>query len=174
MTPRSVFVMVASEVVRRPLIAGTGLLGALAILLGAGSGLLWWQDVAQRAADAARRDSVEAARDATVAMLSYRADTVEQDLMAARDHLTGGFIDSYTELVDKVVIPGAKEKKISAAARVAAATPITATPNHAVTLLFINQTVTMGSGVPSDTASSVRVTLDKVGRRWLVSGFDPV
>jgi len=34
--------------------------------------------------------------------------------------------------------------------------------------------VIVGQDTPTDTASSVRVTLDKVGNRWLISKFDPV
>jgi hypothetical protein len=49
-----------------------------------------------------------------------------------------------------------------------------ATENHAVVLLFVNQAVTVGQDAPTNTASSVRVTLDKVDDRWLISGFDPV
>lgn len=154
--------------------AWLGVSGGAVVALGAVSGLLCWQDAVQRAADTARHDSLNAARDATVAMLSYHADTVEQDLMAARDRLTGGFVDSYTELVNTVVIPGAKEKAVSAEARVAAATPVGASTDHAVALLFVNQTVTVGSDAPTETASSVRVTLERVGRRWLVSDFAPV
>jgi Mce-associated membrane protein len=47
------------------------------------------------------------------------------------------------------------------------------TANHAVVLLFVNQTIIMGNDIPTNTASSVRVTLDKIGRRWLISGLDP-
>jgi len=149
-------------------------LPALVVLLGAGAGLLRWQDVSHRAIDTARTESVAAARDATEAILSYKADSVEQDLGAARDRLTGSFLDSFSDLVNKVVIPGAREKKISAAAKVAAAASVSATAKHAVALVFVNQTVVIGGGAPSGSASSVRVTLDKVDDRWLVSGFDPV
>jgi Mce-associated membrane protein len=41
-----------------------------------------------------------------------------------------------------------------------------------VVLLFVDQTVTIGDLPPADASSSVRVTLDKIGDRWLVSGFD--
>jgi Mce-associated membrane protein len=149
-------------------------LPALMVLLGAGAGLLRWQDVSNRRIDTARTESVAAARDATEAILSYKADSVEQDLGAARDKLTGSFLDSFTDLVNKIVIPGAREKKISAAAKVAAAGSVSATAEHAVALVFVNQTVVIGGGAPSGSASSVRVTLDKVDDRWLVSGFDPV
>lgn len=149
-------------------------LPALAVLLGAGAGFLHWKDSAHRDAEIARAESMAAAREATVALLSYRADTVEQDLMAARQWTTGAFLDSYTNLIEGAVIPAARQKKISAVTRVPAAAPVSADPAHAVVLVFVNQSVTIGSDPPTDSASSVRVTLDKVEGRWLVSAFDPV
>ena len=100
--------------------------------------------------------------------------SVEKDLGAARDRLTGTFLDAYTQLVNTVVIPGAKEKKISALATVPAAASVSAKPDHAVVLLFVDQTVTVGADAPTQTTSSVRVTLDKVGDRWLISAFEPI
>jgi Mce-associated membrane protein len=149
-------------------------LPALVVLLGAGAGLLRWQDSSHRTIDNARTESVAAAREATMAILSYKADSVEQDLGSARDRLTGSFLNSFTDLINKVVIPGAREKKISVAAKVSAAASVSATTKHAVALVFVDQTVVIGGGAPSGSASSVRVTLDKVDDRWLVSGFDPV
>lgn len=73
-----------------------------------------------------------------------------------------------------MVIPGAKEKNIAAVASVPAAASVSASPTEAVALLFVNQTVTVGQDPPTDTASSVRVTLEKVDDRWLISEFDPV
>ena len=151
-----------------------GVLPAVIVLLGAGAGMLAWQDRSHRTVETARLESVQAASDATVAILSYKSDTVEQDLRSASDRLTGSFLQSFTDLVDKFVIPGAKEKKISTAAEVAAAASVSATADHAVALVFVNQVVTVDGGAPSGSASSVRVTLEKVDDRWLVSGFDPV
>ncbi|MGH3633547.1 MAG: hypothetical protein ACRDTS_05505 [Mycobacterium sp.] len=151
-----------------------GILPAMALVLGLAAGFLKWEDFSVRDADTARREASQAARDSTIALLSYRPETVEHDLGAARDRLTGQFRDSYTQLTTDVVIPGAKQKQISAAASVPATASVSATADHAVVLLFVNQTVVVGSSAPTDTASSVRVTLDKVGDRWLISGFDPV
>ena len=53
-----------------------------------------------------------------------------------------------------------------------AAAPETVTPNHAVVLLFVSQTVKIGDAPPNVTGSSARVTLDKIGERWLISDFD--
>jgi Mce-associated membrane protein len=155
-------------------------LPVLAFLLALGAAFLKFVDLAVRESNTARTESVQAATDTTVAMLSYKPDTVEKQLTEARSRLTGQFLDQYTELTTNVVIPGAKQKQISAVAYVPrmddepAAASVSADPAHAVVLVFMNQTVTVGNGVPADTASSVRVTLDKVGDRWLISQFDPV
>jgi Mce-associated membrane protein len=149
-------------------------LPALALVLAAGAGYLKWRDDSIRNGELAAAAAVQAARDGTVALLSYRPDTVEEQLGAARGLLTGEFRDSYTSLTNDVVIPGAKQKQIAAIASVPAAASVSATPDEAVVLLFVNQTVTVGSDPPTDTASSVRVTLEKDGDRWLISKFDPV
>jgi Mce-associated membrane protein len=150
------------------------LLPGLALVLASAAGFLKWQDAAARDAMGARAESVQAATDSTIALLSYRPDTVQKDLEAARGRLTGTFLDAYTKLTHDVVIPGAKQKQISAVATVPGAASKSATANHAVVLVFVNQTVIVGQDAPTNSASSVRVTLDKVGARWLISGFDPV
>jgi Mce-associated membrane protein len=151
-----------------------GVLPAVALLLAMGAGYLKWMDNSVRNSETARIESTQAAKDCTIALLSYKPDTVEQQLGAARDLLTGDFRDSYTSLTNDVVIPGAKQKQIAAVATVPAIASVSAKPNRAVVLVFVNQTVIVGQDAPTDTASSVRVTLDKVGDRWLISKFDPV
>jgi Mce-associated membrane protein len=151
-----------------------GVLPGLALLLALGAGYLKWLDSSARESELVGVESVHLATDSTIAMLSYKPDTVERDLGAARDRLTGDFKDSYTSLTHDVVIPGSKQKRISAVATVPAAASVSASENHAVVLVFVNQTVIVGADAPTSTASSVRVTLDKIGGRWLVSRFDPV
>lgn len=151
-----------------------GVLPLLAALIASAAGYLKWQDAWNRSSRVAEIESVAAAKDSSVAILSYQPDNVEKDLGAARDRLTGKFKDSYTQLVHDVVIPGAKKDHISALATVPAAASVSATPNHAVALVYVNQTVTVGNDAPTDTASTVRVTMDKIGNRWLISSFDPV
>jgi Mce-associated membrane protein len=149
-------------------------LPVLALALASVAGVLKWQDVSLRDASVARAESVRVATDSTIALLSYRPDTVQKDLEAARGRLTGTFLDAYTKLTHDVVIPGAKQKQISAVATVPGAALKSATANHAVVLVFVNQTVIVGQDAPTNSASSVRVTLDKIGGRWLISGFDPI
>ena len=122
----------------------------------------------------AAAESVQAAEDAAVAMMSYRPDTVGVDLDAAKERLTGPFKDSFSDLADNVVVPAAIRKLITAVATVPAAAAVSATASHSVVLIFVNQSVTVGDSAPRDTNSSVRVSLDRVDGRWLVSGFDPI
>src|ERR1700712_1372483 len=151
-----------------------GVLPGLALILALTAGFLKYADNSVRDNTLAGIESVQAAKDSTVALLSYKPETVEKQLGDARSLLTGEFRQSYTDLTTNVVIPGAKQQQISASARVPAAASVSANPQHAVVLVFVNQTVVIGTGAPSDTASSVRVTLDKVGDKWLISKFDPV
>lgn len=157
-----------------PRIAAFRVLPAAAITLGAVAGFLGWQTYSGHQAQAAAEESVAAARETTAAILTYHADSADKDLNAARDRLTGSFLDAYTKLINEVVIPGAKEQKITAIADVPAAATVSAAASHAVALVFVNQSTTVGNDAPTNTASSVKVTLDKVDGRWLVSGFDPV
>jgi Mce-associated membrane protein len=150
------------------------LLPGLALILALGAGYLKYVDDSLRSSDVARVESLQAAKDGTVAILSYTPDEVEQQLGDARNLLTGEFANSYQTLTNDVVIPGAKQKQISAAATVAGAASVSADPRQAVVLVFVNQTTTVGADKPSQSASSVRVTLDEVDGRWLISGFDPV
>jgi Mce-associated membrane protein len=151
-----------------------GVLPGLALLLALTAGFLKYVDNSVRNGDTARIESLQVAKDSTVALLSYQPDKVEKQLNDARSLLTGDFQNSYTSLINDVVIPGAKQKQISAVATVPAAASVSADPNHAVVLVFVNQTVVVGTDAPTDTASSVRVTLQKSGDKWLISDFQPV
>lgn len=151
-----------------------GLLPALALLLTVGAAFLKWHESSARGAELAAAQSVQAASDITVTLLSYRPDTVDKDLGDARSRLTGEFLDSYTSLTNDVVIPGAKQQRISAVATVPAAASVSASENHAVVMVFVNQSTIVGSDAPTDTASTVKVTLERIGGRWLISEFEPV
>lgn len=150
-----------------------GIGSLIALLVASGTGYLILRVVEAKGAQTARVEAVQAASESTVAMLSYQPDTVDATLHAAEDKLTGSFRDSYRSLINDVVIPGAKQRKISAVATVPGAACVTATRNHAVVLVFVNQTIIMGSDAPTSTASAVEVTLDKVGQHWLISSFEP-
>lgn len=151
-----------------------GVLPVLAVLLAAGVGWLAFTNITASRVDEASAQAIQTAKDSTIALLSYNPDTVEQQLTDARGLLTGEFKDSYTSLTNDVVIPGAKEQRISAVATVPAAASVSTETDDAVVLVFVNQTVVVGDTQPTATLSSVRVTLENVDGKWLISKFDPV
>ena len=149
-------------------------LPVLALILALGVGYLKWLDGTARESRAAAEQSIRAASDSTIAILSYKPETVDRDLKAAADRLAEPFRQQYTQLVNDVVAPGAKQQHITAVATVPAAASVSATGKHAVVLVFVDQITTIGNDAPTQSTSSVRVNLEKVDGRWLISQFDPV
>lgn len=148
-------------------------------LLVASAGLTAWLYVFQFRADqqtgqAAADTVVQAATDGTVAMLSYAPETLESDFAAAKSHLTGDFLSYYNDFTTEVVTPAATEKKVKTTAEVVQAGVSELRPDSAVVLVFINQTTTSADRPePAIAASSVKVTLQEIDGRWLISSFDP-
>ncbi|MGY3554781.1 twin-arginine translocation pathway signal [Williamsia sp. R60] len=115
------------------------------------------------------------ASDGAVAILSYKPDTVDADLLNAKQRLTGDFLDYYSKFTTTVVAPAAKEKKVATTATVPAAGAVSVSDSRAVVLVMVNQqTTTAEAPNPASSASSVRVELVKNDGRWLISKFDPV
>lgn len=80
--------------------------------------------------------------------LPFNLPETSKDLGAARDRLTGNFRDAYTSLIDQVVIPGVQQQKVTAVATVPGASAVWANANHAVVLVFVNQTIAIGNDPP--------------------------
>jgi Mce-associated membrane protein len=138
-----------------------------------------WQAVKGRELDsadsaAARQTVLDTVRSAVPKLLSYTPDNVDTTLNANKSLLTGNFRDSYSSLVNETVIPGAKQKNITAVAQVPAAAVESLTTDKASMIVFINQQVTVPPAAPTTTASSVRVGLQKINGAWLIDAFDPI
>jgi Mce-associated membrane protein len=151
-----------------------GVVPGLILLLTLAAGFSKWHESSARSVQIARTDSLAAARESAVAILSYQADHVEETLVAARDRLTSPYKDDYVKLTTDVVIPGARRDHVSVTATVPAAASVSATPRHAVAILFVDQAAAIGANPPTTTQSSIQVTLENIRGRWLISGFDPI
>jgi Mce-associated membrane protein len=152
----------------------------LSVALLAAGGLAAWLYFSQYRPDeatdaAASQSAIDAARDGTVAMLSYKPDTLDQDFAAARSHLTGDFLNYYDNFTKQVVSPAAKNKGVATAAQVVGAATMQMHPKSALVLVFVNQVSTSRERPdPSAAASSVQVSLTKVQGKWLINKFDPL
>lgn len=148
-------------------------LAAVALVLAVAAAVLRWQIVSAEASDTARAESVEAARDITVQMLSYETETVAEQLNAVRERLTGNFLGSYTAMINDI-IPAAQAQQIAAVAEVPEIAVVSAEPTSTELVLYVNQAVQVGGQMPEKTPSVVRATMVKEGDRWLMSEYEPV
>ncbi|MBO0676711.1 twin-arginine translocation pathway signal [Mycolicibacterium sp. S2-37] len=131
--------------------------------------------VMERTDDAASAAAVRAAAEGAVAMLSYKPDTLEADLAAAKSHLTGDFLNYYSDFSDEILLPAARDRAVTTTASVARAADADIRPDAAKVLVFVNQTTrSRERPEPAQTASSVMVSMAKVDGKWLISAFDPV
>lgn len=149
---------------------------ALVTSAGAAAGVYFLQYRPDRQTDAASADvALDAAKTGTVALLSYSPETLDDDFSTAKSHLTGEFLDYYTDFTAKVVAPAAKEKSVETVANVMQAAVSRMETDSAEVLLFINQTTTSQENPDGAfAASSVKVGLKKVDGNWLIESFDPV
>lgn len=129
----------------------------------------------QQTNDAAAKSAISAASQGTVALLSYAPDKLESDLVAAKSHLTGEFLNYYSKFTEQIVVPAAKAKAVDTKAAVMRAVVVELHPESARILVFLDQTTTSKDAPePVQTASSVLVGLAKVHDSWLISAFDPI
>ena len=170
----------SSPAARRSLPAIPLIPAALVLGLLAAGALAGWLYFAQFRPDtqtdnAVAQAAVNAARDGTVALLSYKPDTLNQDFAAARSHLTGDFLNYYDQFTKEVVTPAAQSKAVATTAQVVGAAASELHPNSAVVLVFVNQVTTSKERPdPAMASSSVLVSLTKVRGDWLIDKFDPI
>lgn len=142
----------------------------MTVLMAAADGYLWYAVHRHTQTEAARRDALTASRDAARVLFSYDYKTLAKDFSAGRALTTGAFRKEYENTTSKVVSDVATRYKAVVRADVVNAGVVTASPNTVVTIVYVNQvsTSTRVTGQKLD-LSRVRMTLQRVGGRWLVS-----
>ncbi|WP_329573732.1 hypothetical protein [Streptomyces sp. NBC_01361] len=156
---------------------------ALCVLLVAGLvavAVLGWRYREGARAEQARGQALAAARQAAPVVLSYDYRHLDRDFSAARARLTGRFHDEYGKTTATVVGPTARKYHGVVKATVTrpaggspAASVVSASPDRAVVLLFVNQvtTSTQVTGSRVD-MNRVRMTLARTADGWKVSAVD--
>ncbi|MER6569601.1 hypothetical protein ABT288_26285 [Streptomyces sp. NPDC001093] len=156
-------------------------LGAVLVAALVVAAVLGWRYQEGRQAEQARGEALAAARKAAPVVLSYDYRHLDRDFTRARALLTGHFRDEYGRTTKTVVAPTATKYQGVVKATVAtpadggapAASVVSATPDRAVVLLFVNQ-VTESTQVPAPRLdlNRVRMTLTRTSDGWKVSGVD--
>ncbi|MFZ2174019.1 MAG: hypothetical protein WAW17_08300 [Rhodococcus sp. (in: high G+C Gram-positive bacteria)] len=129
----------------------------------------------QRVNGTVQSEVLSAATDGAAAVLTYRPDTLDADFANAESRLTGDFLNYYSGFTEQVVAPAAKDKAVETEATVMGTAITRIDPSSATVLVFINQTTTSrDTPDPTMTTSSIRLGMQNVDGRWLISSFDPV
>jgi Mce-associated membrane protein len=145
------------------------------LALAGAAGALWWQHRQHETTNAAGLAALDAARQATVEVLSYNFRTVDADLARARGHLTGRFREDFARRASGIVAPAAIRDQIDTRAEVAGSGLVSATPEQAVALVFVNQTTrSVRLPAPKIDGSRLEMTLRWVDGRWLISDLKPL
>lgn len=114
-----------------------------------------------------------AAKSSVQAVLSYDYRSISSDIATARSDTTGVFARQYAGTASRLLAE-AKQVKAIVQATVGSAGVVSASPDNVVVLLFVDQaSVRQDRGQKSPQTridqSRVRVTMTRVGNRWLVS-----
>ncbi|OZD12452.1 hypothetical protein CH253_27640 [Rhodococcus sp. 06-156-3C] len=151
--------------------------GLSLVLVGAGASTasLYAQTRTDELLSQSRSAIGDAADDGAVAVLSYRADSVDADIEHAASFLTGDFLSYYSAFGAESIAPAAKERGIISSATVSASSIVSSSEDSAVALVFVNQNITSTDAPdPKAASSSLRIELDQVDGRWLISKLDPI
>lgn len=140
------------------------------LLMAVAAGFVWFKVHQHDATESARRAALEASRDASRVLFSYDYRELSKDFAAGKAVTTGAFRNQYADTTAKVVTPVATQKKAVVKAEVVSAGVVRASQSTVVTVVFVNQVTTSSlQAGPKVDLSRVRMTLQHVGGRWLVS-----
>jgi len=146
------------------------LLVAAVIGTGVPATVLYHESLTGAAAQDNRAPAGAAAKGRIERILSYRSDTIDQDVVAAKAATTGEFGQQFAATADQVITPAARQAGITTTATVVSTAVESASPDGVAVLAFVNQTTTTrDQPQPRTSALRLRVTLDRAGGRWLVS-----
>jgi hypothetical protein len=115
------------------------------------------------------------AADAVAAVLSYESATAAEDTTAAQKYLAGDFLQYFRDFTSQVVVPAAEDKGITMKATVVGTGVLSAEPNGASVLVFVNQLAGSADGSPpTTTQTAIEVHLEKRDGAWKIVQFQPV
>jgi Mce-associated membrane protein len=128
----------------------------------------------QQTDEVAARAAIKAASEGTVALLSYTPESIDNDLAAARSHLTGDYARYFNDFGRYFLGPSVRQQNVKASASVARSAVVGLQPNSAVVLEIVHQTTTSkDKPEPVLTTNNVRVTLSRIDGSWLIAKFEP-
>lgn len=129
---------------------------------------------AQRA-DRAGHEARDFAAETVSQILSYDHRNVEQHFASVLDSLGGEFRPQFEEVSHQVIVPSAQQRQVVTNADVVGSSVIDSRPDQAELLLFVNQSTTSAEQPNTKLdGSRVRVTVERIDGRWLITELKPI
>lgn len=121
---------------------------------------------------AAREAAVDAAKANFVTLFSFRPDTFDQDMAAAKAVLTEEAREKYTKVIDSLR-NASNQSGFTSTATVSDSAVESLKGDGATILVFGKKTTaSRDAPTPQDSALSIRVSMIKTADKWLVENFE--
>jgi Mce-associated membrane protein len=143
--------------------------GALSLLAVVAGGWLGWQAVDHHRQERATADAVQAASRYVSALINISAGTADRDFTALYDSCTAEFDDAHQDAaagLRQMII----EKKVVVTGHITHTNVESATLTRVTVVLLADQSVrNIDITAPQTVHASIKLTMEKVGGRWLVN-----
>jgi Mce-associated membrane protein len=160
---------------RRWLAALAGYLVVAGIVgLAAATGWFYWDRVQAHDEQAARAVLPGLAAREVPEVFAYDYQTVERSLAQAYPLLTPDYRQEFQRSANAQIIPEAKKREVVVQANVVGVGVMSAKPNSASVMVYLNRTVTDKTRQPLYDGSRLRVDFKKVGKKWLIAYITPI
>ena len=157
------------------------LLGTLTVVLAMGFVALagiggWWyfNHVQLRGEQVTREQVAPLAAQQIPKVFGYDYQTVERSLNEVYPLLTPDYRHEFEDRATKDIIPQARERQLVSQANVVGVGVLSAQPNSASVMVYMNRTVTDKSKTPIYDGSRLRVDYQKIDGKWLIKYITPM
>ncbi len=150
-------------------------LAVVAVGLAIGFGVREWRDDDPLDA-AAREDAVAPAGQAAEALLSFRYDTLDQELESERDLMTDSYADEFLNVFPPQAKALTTRRQSTVESRVLAAAPLECgeecSDDSVQVLVFLDTETTVAGAAPEVAPNRVVMTMQRDNGAWRVAGID--
>jgi Mce-associated membrane protein len=151
-------------------------LAVVATGLAIGLGILEQRTEDDVAAAAAREDAVAPAGQATEALLSFRYDTLDEELRSEQDLMTDSYADEFLEVFPDEAMDLTTEAQATVESTVLAAAPLECgeecSSGLVEVLVYVNTESAVAGQSPEVSPNRAVVTMQREGDAWLVGGIE--
>jgi Mce-associated membrane protein len=155
---------------RSPATKLLALLASACVVMAVGCVYLWHQTTQDRAIERARDDARAAAQSEAKDLLSYNFRTLDYDLSKAKSEMTPGMAKSFSDYW-QIFRPSVEKSQTQALTQIQVTGVTDATPNRVEVVLFVKMiSVNAAHKEPQVDTSWPRLTMQKVGKKWLIDG----